>query len=484
VAAAAYLLGAVVDNPVAGVALPSGLIGALTVGAVVVRRLVHSRRTPQPKASSRRPSGGRRGRWRSEDGGVRFGWIVAGCIGLSFLLRAPYLGTPLGVDEGGLAYVAQNWSQHGDFLYGPYWLDRPPLLVLLFRLAAVGGDLGVRLLGALAAGGLVLAVACLTRTLAGERAGRIGALLAAVLTGSVAIYAVYTPAELLAAVPATGSVLCLLCGLRDGDARWLIGAGMLAVGAALVKQSFLDAGVAGAVFLAIAALRRDETGFRLSWPAAYLAGAALPLIGLELWELVADVGDGRVSYALLGFRLDAVRTLAGSDIGLASRFTHLLLPTLGSGLALALVAAAVGVRRLRRQPVVAVTLGAWLASAAAGVLAGGSYWSHYLIQLVPGCSVAAAVLLAQLQPRVRTFALSAAAVSACAVALGGVAYLMQQTPHAHVARAVAGRRQVAARPGWCRRSHPQGALPPCGHRLRAPDLSTHRPRRSARAAAL
>jgi hypothetical protein len=137
VAAAAYLLGAVVDNPVAGVALASGLIGALTVGAVVVRRLVHSRRTPQPKASSRRSSGGRRGRWRSEDGGVRFGWIVAGCIGLSFLLRAPYLGTPLGVDEGGLAYVAQNWSQHGDFLYGPYWLDRPSLLVLLFRLAAV-----------------------------------------------------------------------------------------------------------------------------------------------------------------------------------------------------------------------------------------------------------------------------------------------------------------------------------------------------------
>lgn len=261
-------------------------------------------------------------------------------------------------------------------------------------------------------------MACLTRTLAGEQAGRIGALLAAVLTGSVALYAVYTPAELLAAVPVTVSVLCLLCGLRDGDARWLIGAGMLAVGAALVKQSFLDAGVAGTVFLAIAAFRRNETGFRLSWPAAYLAGAALPLIGLELWELVADVGDGRVSYALLDFRLDAVRTLAGSDIGLASRFTHLLLPTLGSGLALALVTAAVGVRRLRRQPVVAV----W-------VLAGGSYWSHYLIQLVPWCSVAAAVLLAQLQPRVRTFALSAAAVSACAIALGGVAYLMQQTPH-------------------------------------------------------
>lgn len=360
---------------------------------------------------------------------MRFGWAVAGCLGLSLLLRAPYLGTPLGIDEGGLAYIAQNWSQDGNSLYGPYWLDRPPLLLLLFRLAGLGGDLGVRLLGVLAAGALVVAVALVARMIAGERAGRIAALVAALLTGSVAIHAVYSPAELLAVVPSTFSVLCLLYVLRRGHARWLIGAGALAVGAALIKQSFVDAGAAGAVFLAVSALRNQEAGFRWSWPVAYAAGVALPLLGLEAWEAMADLGDGHMSYALLGFRLDALQALAASNLGLASRITDLLLPALASGLALALIAAALAFRRLRRRPIIALTLGAWLAVAGAAVLAGGTYWTHYLIQLVPGCSVTAAVLLAHLQPRVRVLALSVATGTACAVALGGLVYLTQRTPH-------------------------------------------------------
>jgi hypothetical protein len=36
-------------------------------------------------------------------------WALAGCLLLAVLLRAPYLSTPLGVDEGGVAYIARDW---------------------------------------------------------------------------------------------------------------------------------------------------------------------------------------------------------------------------------------------------------------------------------------------------------------------------------------------------------------------------------------
>ena len=45
---------------------------------------------------------------------------------------------------------------HGS-LYGAYWLDRPPLLVALYKLAVTGGAVGIRVLGALAALALVAA---------------------------------------------------------------------------------------------------------------------------------------------------------------------------------------------------------------------------------------------------------------------------------------------------------------------------------------
>ena len=57
---------------------------------------------------------------------------------------------------------------HGS-LYGDYWVDRPPLLLALFKLAVLGGDDGVRALGALAAVALVIAVTLLARAVAGPR---------------------------------------------------------------------------------------------------------------------------------------------------------------------------------------------------------------------------------------------------------------------------------------------------------------------------
>jgi 4-amino-4-deoxy-L-arabinose transferase-like glycosyltransferase len=173
---------------------------------------------------------------------LRTRWVVAACTLLALALRAPFASVALGRDEGGIAFIARQWPGGHGSLYGAYWLDRPPLLVALYKLAGLGGDLGVRALGAVAAVALVLAVWRLGRAVAEREAGRVAAVMAALLSGSFAIGAVQTPAELLAAVPSTLSVLCLVRGR-------LFAAGLLAASALLVKQSFLDAGVAGLAFL-------------------------------------------------------------------------------------------------------------------------------------------------------------------------------------------------------------------------------------------
>ena len=77
-------------------------------------------------------------------------WIAIG-VAVTLALRAPWLHSALGRDEGGDALVALSFHHPGQFAYGSYFLDRPPLLIGLYRLAAHSGATGIRALGAVAA---------------------------------------------------------------------------------------------------------------------------------------------------------------------------------------------------------------------------------------------------------------------------------------------------------------------------------------------
>jgi 4-amino-4-deoxy-L-arabinose transferase-like glycosyltransferase len=374
----------------------------------------------------------------------RGGWAFGGCLLLVLALRAPYLSTALGRDEGGVAFIARSWpSSHGS-LYGAYWLDRPPGLVGLFKLAVLGGDIGVRVLGALAALALVAAVARLGREVAGQRAGLLAGLLAALLTGSVAIGAVYTPGELLAAVPSTLSILCLVLAHRRRQARLLFAAGLLAAGAVLIKQSFLDAGLAGLAF--VVASGAVDRSVRVRWPLVYVTGVAVPIAALLAWQVLAQLPDGGFVYALVGFRIDALHVLAGSARPLHVRLEQLALPAIASGLALVVGLAVVGLGRLRGDRVLLVTLAAWLSGAAVGVLGGGSYWPHYLIELVPVSCVAAAAGLAGRRKATRVAIVGACASVALIASAGGLVRLALHPQH-QAELAVARYVRVHSRPG-------------------------------------
>src|SRR6188768_1191756 len=132
--------------------------------------------------------------------------------------RIPFLRSALAPDEAGFLLVGQQWRPGGTSLYGSYWVDRPPLLVTLFRLASeLGGEVPLRLMGCLATAIVVLGCAHVARTIAGHRA-----------------------------------------------AAWAAGlAGAATVAALLVKQNMADVGVFAAVVRLVGWRRGEVSGRRL-----------------------------------------------------------------------------------------------------------------------------------------------------------------------------------------------------------------------------
>jgi hypothetical protein len=312
-------------------------------------------------------------------------WIVIG-MALALAIRTAWLDAALGRDEGGIAFIAQSWNHAGAFAYGNYFLDRPPLLLGVFKVAvAAGGATGIRILGAICAAAAVAIITLLATRLSGPRAAPWAALIGAILVSSLALEAVFTPSELIAIVPSAASVLMLVWAIDSEDGglwKWAAAA-VLAACALLVKQSFFDALAAGLVAVA---MRRS-----LARAGAYLGGLAAVALALFVWQQVSGTPAHGLWYSIVGFRLDAAHRLTGGGT-LGTRLGRLGAPLVDSGLAVALALAVIGIAMLGRHRVL---LAAWLVAGAIGVLGGGSYWAHYLIELVPVAAVGSAALLSK-----------------------------------------------------------------------------------------
>lgn len=318
---------------------------------------------------------------------------------LAVLLRLPTLGAAARPDEAGYLLVARQAHAGGPFLYGDLWVDRPPLLLAFFRTAdALGGLLAVRVLALVAAVVLVLAAADAGVSLAGPRGGRWSGLVAAGLQASPLLGAPEVDGELVA-VPLV--MLSCALGLRallrpqdPGAVPLLALAGGVGAAALLVKQNFVDALVLlGVSLLAQTVLTRLPARRGLVLLAALSAGAVVPVLLTVGWATLWGPGAAGLYDALLGFRAASVSVLLSAGTG----------PTLHRAARLGQVAVLTGVvpllavlaltRRGRpaRTPVgygLAVTLGVAVASIALG----GSYWTHYLLELVPTAALAAALL--------------------------------------------------------------------------------------------
>jgi hypothetical protein len=354
---------------------------------------------------------------------------VVGIAVLTGLLRLAYLRSPMSPDEGGFLMVAGQWRP-GPSMYGHYWVDRPPLLLELFRAAdAAGGLVALRLIGCLAAGVTVLGVALAVRRIGTGGAATWSAAVACGLLVSPLLGSTPVNGELLAAPFVALGLWLSVAALADAGTRrgaWAAAAaGACAAAAVLVKQNMLDVFVFVVVLGLLAHLGRSRhrglVRAALCFAAGSLAGGVVVLGA----AMLSGTSPGSVLFAMYPFRLQATSVVAHSALTL--RITRLL--TLGNDellsagpLVLAALVLLLVVARSRRRlagehPLWVPVAGAAFATTlydVVSVVAGGSYWDHYLVQLAVPTALAAGLVVTAV-PRIGR-QLAAVAVVAALVA--------------------------------------------------------------------
>lgn len=363
--------------------------------------------------------------WRRRIGTAPKSWVVVMAAAV-FLAWLPFVRRALSPDEAGYLIVGGQWG-HGSSLYGDYWVDRPPALVAIFEAAdALGGTVPLRLVGATAALLSVVLAGVLGRAAAPERRS------APLLTAGTAAVCVATPlfggtvvdGELLGLPFVLAGILAYVAAAASRHARRGVALSLLAGAAgaagALVKQSMVDVFVVAAVLaLTSGAARRRLPGLLVG---ALVTTALVVALAAARGTAPADLWD-----AVVTFRIDAARELAGDSGNAPARLAGLLGALALSGVPLVVAAFA---WKGRGAP---TRQGPWTAPdlrTAAYVLLtfellvaffSGSYWLHYLTGLVPGAVLFAAAFSQRPAPVTRSIgiALALAGVSSAA-ALGWV----------------------------------------------------------------
>ncbi len=334
---------------------------------------------------------------------VLVGVVVAAAV------RLPAVGASLVADESGYTLVGRTWSPEADSPFGHYWVDRPPLLIAVYRVAdEVGGLSGIRWLAVVASALVVLAAAALAREVvarlrpdAGGRDTGIvvaaAALTATALVANADIGVMLAKGEILSLPLLLGSMWLTLRAVRTG-AFWLAGAsGLLAGGALGLKQNLAGAIVFAGVLLLFDRLRGQvDTRRMVGLGAAFAAGVAVYVVGTVAWALAAGVDLSALYYGVYGVRSDAVSVIADGPLGSVLRHAlRMAEVTVTSGLALVLVALLVHVlRRGRRASSVALAALAVALVDGFGLLLGGAFRLPYLLAMVPAAVLAVAVMTA------------------------------------------------------------------------------------------
>ena len=377
--------------------------------------------------------------------GLNRGLVLLAALS-TLVLRLSTVGQPLRPDEAGFLLVARSWAPSADSLYGPYFVDRPPMLIALVRLTdAVAGAVGVRLLGAVACTVFVLLAAGAAREVADSRAARWTALAAAALSCNAMIDQVSVKGEVLALPLLMGGCWAALVGVRRDRAGLLLLAGLLG-GLALGLKQNLGGSLVFTLVLLVLSWRAGRLGGRRALGLGTLAGvgAGLPALASVGWALAAGVRLSTLVYAVAGFRSDAAQVIATEPTAAPER-RALELVAIAVGAGMVLLAAGL-VRHLREAwsldaPSTGATVAMLLADGA-GLVLGGSFWSAYLLPLLPGLALTTALLTRALWRRpdhrrqmLRTVVIGA--VASTLVSVGVAAVLRTLHPDPEVAAGAA-----------------------------------------------
>lgn len=322
--------------------------------------------------------------------------LVALCVLFTIALRIPFLTRPLMPDEAGLLIIAQNWSE-GRFLYGDYFVGRGVLLVLFFVLAeALGGALGVRLLGCLVAAGMVLAAGWAGHQLRGRSGAGWAALVAASYSSTYALSSEGMNGRLLAAALVMAGCATTLAAIRHRSVSLAVLAGVLVTVPLLVVQSYADGLVfAGVTLLGLCASRRLPLAAGARVALGGLAGMLLTAGAVALAVATTWVTASQLWFQLVGARLAAAEVVGDSTDMPRERMLMMAVVAALTGVYLLLGALLTGLRRTARQPdllPVWVAVAAMLALVGVSMVAGGDWWPDYLLQAIPALALGAALV--------------------------------------------------------------------------------------------
>jgi hypothetical protein len=348
-------------------------------------------------------------------------WVIPGAVALMVLARLPFLEKAASPDEAGYLMIGSQWHAGGSSLYGNYWVDRPPLLISAYQLAAtLGGLPALRLLGCLAAVLIVLGSAAVAGLVAGQRAARWAAVVAAALcvTPTLGVFAVN--GELLAGPFVVGSVVAAVAALRSADdgraGRLAMAAGAAAMCALLVKQNMADGFVFGAVATVVAWHRREVDGRRATRIlTSALSGAVVALGVVAVWTLVHGTSLAGVFDAMYPFRLQASKVMASADqTAIDGRLIALIAAAVASGVAVLMAVAVWGAATRRLSDAVSWGLCATILFGVVSVALGGNYWTHYLVEMIGPLAMVSGLLVARRQRAIRPVVLAVVAASVLA----------------------------------------------------------------------
>lgn len=317
---------------------------------------------------------------------------------------------PVYPDEAGFFLVArETFHGSGDGLYGDYWVDRPPTLIWLFGVAAAFDDVHVvRALATTLLVGLVCCAWLTGRRLGGARPAVAAALVAAAFVTSPLLGAEAANGEALAIPFVAAGVLCVVVAFDAHPGRppgalvrrqlaWAFAAGLLGAVALTTKQNFADVFVL-AVVLALAQVVWRHAPWRdtVARLAAGVAGAATWVVVVLAWVLSRGSSVAEFWEVAVTFRTQASEVLQASHTsGIEERRVLLERVVQDAWLApfLAVLVVLLLLGRLGLSPIL-LACAALVAFEAWCVVAGGSWWTHYLLGLVPGVALAAAVAAA------------------------------------------------------------------------------------------
>ncbi len=386
-------------------------------------------------------------------------WLILAAL-VSVAIRLRMYWSPITTDEGGYLAVARSWA-HGRVLYRDIWVDRPQGVLILFRFwdwISGGNTASIRIMAMLFGVLLVVSTGLVVRQLVGERAGRLAALIVAVVSAAPALEGHSANGELLSgALAATGLAVGIAALNSARSTRWMYAAGVLGGLAISLKQSGCDGLVALGGWLLFAGFRSPARRQRSRREFVALSAGTLTII-IAMAVLGATTSFTRWWFAFVGYRLSTHSALSGGEWFRLFRTGPMALIVLGGAAIASFVWCRSLVHRWRSTGVPSdsheLVLGLWLAASFVVFVAGGGFHRHYWLVLAAPLSSLAAATLARIEAAA-TIRLALAGMLVPSLLLSGWVF-------------AAGRATIAVRSSDDGRAHPDEGVTRWFHHHRLP----------------